>query len=443
MDTLKLDDADHGNPPTFTPDVFSRYSLFINNCKGVYFLSLHPWLQSFEGELQSTSSTGASFRINVLKNAFGTLRERIINFEKYKQLLSTSHTTACVAFEDSDLGYFLLTCVDGRPQAAILDLPYPKTSELSPLQDSFTIPSSDPLLIPGPPRSPYQPPQSLWVSSSLRRSLETAIPPRLKKAMTTEIRLSPATLEMMTDAHRILSQETHRLGHAAADLFRRCERLQQELKDQIKRIREVAEKTGNVVGNTEHGYQSNGKLVGPDRDIEERLRNAVHRQEQLLERHKRLVKKVSGFPKNELSEKEGLWVKEIKKFADAVIGPKDGQQKDGEEDQEEKEEVEEEEEEEETRERALEPWRRYREVRLTLAKPGFTFKENPILTCPQNRSVTYPPTSSHVRANSSNKTSLTTKTPITTLIRTIPTTRPLTTTHIASQPTSAKRKSGK
>ncbi len=122
----------------------------------------------------------------------------------------------------------------------------------------------------------------------------------------------------MTEAHRVLSRETHQLGVAAADLFRRCERLIEELKDQIGRVQECAVRMEGVVGadndddyddGERGGRGSEGKeKKGPGKrakkpSLDERVQRVQEKQATLQERHETLKRKVHGGGGRKLSEK--------------------------------------------------------------------------------------------------------------------------------------------
>lgn len=312
--------------PTFSLDAYSRYSGFITTSEGVYFFSLDPWLQSLENELQNTSNTGSAFRINILKNGPGTLREQILDFEPEDHSDQLDYATACMALQDSDLGYFLLTSVGGQPQAVTLDKPSSQLSELLEVDDDYQYESDETALAIGPARSTYQPPASLWAQSSLPSFIDRQQQRRNKRPWKDEIRLSAATLDMMTEAHLILSQETHHFGLAAADLFRRCERLQIELRNQIKRANDAAYRTDGVLGKNSDDYKITGENeeVGEMKGnvaLQKRLEDAMERQETLMERHQELRAKVARARGSVLSEKEELWIEEIHKLSNSVLGP--------------------------------------------------------------------------------------------------------------------------
>ena len=315
LDTLKPHEADDFEWPTFSPDVDSRYSFFTTHSQGVFFFSFDPWLQNLEKELQSADSTGLSFRIDVFKHGPGTLRERILSFNQESSLeeCSTNPVPSCIALEDSDLGYFLLTSHNHRPEAATLDRPYPPSvHDLEPAEDEDPLPDMNTLAI-GPTRSAYQPASAFYSPSEVVSFIDRKVPARHKHLLSQQIRLSPATLDLMTESHRILSRETHRLGVAAADLFRRCERLIEELKDQIGRVQECAMRTDNVLDAGEKVQGKEEKLY-----LEERVQMIQERQVMLQERHEALKRKLHGAGGKNLSEKEKAWGREVERTDEAI-----------------------------------------------------------------------------------------------------------------------------
>ena len=276
----------------------------------MYFFSFAPWLRNLESELQSSSSAGHEFRLNVLTKSSRTLHETILSSTNGGD--SNIVIPACIVLQDSDLGYFLLTVAGMQPLTVTFDFP---ASELIPADqedfDNDATPDTNNLLL-GPARSAYQPPATLWAESSLSTFLDTHVSSRHKKALKEEIRLSLLTLDLITEAHRILSAETHQLGVAAADLFRRCERLQDEFRDQIRRANDVAISIERVTS------------AGPDEDesvdevLIERLERARVNQEGLRKRHDLLRKKIMRNEARDLSEKEKVWVNEIREVAQST-----------------------------------------------------------------------------------------------------------------------------
>lgn len=306
--------------PTFTQDVESRYSFFVTHSKGVFFFSLDPLVQRLEQELQSDQSLGAPFRIDIIKNGPGTLRERMLTFSHEQGLVSDSSVPACLVLEDSDLGYFLLTSVDGEPKAAILESPLPEPTMPSEIEEEEDMVKSladvDALSLRGPAREVYQAPRIFSGGSSLPLFFDKHVPSRHRKLMKEHVRMSTATLDLMTSAHRVVSKETHHLGVAAADLFRRCERLQDELRDQISRANEVAHRTEVVIGEDADQYVGNTTRKFHV-TLDERLEKARGRHQELVSRHEKLREKFSKAGE-EVSEKEMLWFAEVRKTAVSV-----------------------------------------------------------------------------------------------------------------------------
>ena len=320
LETLNPIDSLDLEWPTFTEDVQSRYAFFITHSKGVFFFSLDPWVQSLEQELQSNESLGAPFRVDILKNGAGALRERMLTFSHEEDLASDSSVAACLVLEDPDLGYFLLTPVNGEPKAAILEKPQSEPAvafEVEEEEDGFeSSPDMDTLSLRGPAREIYQAPQIFSRGSSLPDFFNKNVPHRHRKLMTEPVRMSTNTLDLMTSAHRVISRETHLLGVAAADLFRRCERLQEELRDQICRANEVAHRTEVLVGEDADQYVGNTTGKG-QATLDERLKKVRGRHQELVSRHEKLRENFSKTGE-QVSDKEKLWFAEVRRTAESV-----------------------------------------------------------------------------------------------------------------------------
>ena len=341
LDTLRSSECLDLEWPTFTADVTSRYSFFITHSRGIFFFSLDPWVRSLEKELQSSEIVGAQFRMETIRNGPKTLRDKILSYDPDRDTDSNPSVTACLVFQDSDLGYLLLTAVNGAAQAATLDQP---DSEITPSpedngNDTY-IPEMN-VFTPGPPRKTYQPARVFFDDSSLPTFINKHVPARHHRMFNQEIRLSSATLDLMTQAHRVLSHETNKLGLAAADLFRRCERLQDELRDQINRANEVAQRTDQVAGKDIGHYLDSVKRKGRP-SVEERFKKVRSRHQELTTRYEALRKKFSKHGGNDLSEKEKQWIAEVEKTKEFIKSPAA--------------------EDDENEEATAEAWRRFREA---------------------------------------------------------------------------------
>ena len=347
LDTLRSSECLDLEWPTFTADVTARYSFFITHSRGVFFFSLDPWVRSLEKELQSNENVGAPFRMEIIRNGPRTLREKIMSYDPDRDSDSDPSVTACLVFRDSDLDYFVLTAVNGVPHAVTLDQPDPEiTSAPTDNGNDTYIPEMN-LFTPGPPRKTYQAAQVFFDPSSLPSFTSKHVPARHHRMFTQEIRLSSATLDLMTQAHRVLSNETNKLELAAADLFRRCERLQDELRDQINRANEVALRTDQVTGKDRGHYLDSGKRKGHP-SVEERFDKVRSKNQELTARYEALRKKFSKHGGNELSEKEKQWIAEVQKTEAFMKSPERVDSENYKND--------------ENEEGASEAWRRFREV---------------------------------------------------------------------------------
>ncbi|KAL8906179.1 MAG: hypothetical protein Q9171_006384 [Xanthocarpia ochracea] len=336
LDTLDAEAISENEWPIFSRDPFSRYSFYTTHSQGVYFFSLNPWIKRLEDELQNPSTAGANFRLNMLRESFGTLRERILRFDQDRftsndTSSSSASANACIVFHDSDLGYFLLTSTndDTHPHAANLDLPKSFNVKQEPLSSDDDFGSSslypesndnagDLGLTTHIARSAYEPPSIFWNQSSLLQLTSQSLPPHRRRTLKEEIRLSTATLDLMTSAHRLLSNETHAIRTAAADLFNRCERMMQELRTQIERVREINGRADQLVlgggGEDVEGETASEKLGN-------RAQVCIERQERLVSRISKLRKNATKLQTKELSEKEKEFGEELANLERAVCKP--------------------------------------------------------------------------------------------------------------------------
>lgn len=333
LDTLDAEAICENEWPTFSRDPFSRYSFYTTHSQGVYFFSLDPWIKRLEEELQNSTTAGANFRLNMLRESSGTLRECILRFDPDRftnnHVSSSSSSTsanACIVLHDSDLGYFLLTSTNNNthPHAATLDTPKAFSFKQEPLSSddemeySNLYPDSSDSLTSHIARSAYEPPSTFWNQSSLLQLTSQSLPAHRRRTLREEVRLSTATLELMTSAHRLLSNETHAIKTAAADLFNRCERMMQELRTQIERVREVNGRAEQLV------------LGGGDEDTEgdnaserlgSRAQKCLEKQERLTERMQRLRRRAADT--REVGVKEREFGKELVALEEVVCKPDD------------------------------------------------------------------------------------------------------------------------
>jgi nucleoporin NUP82 len=145
---------------------------------------------------------------------------------------------------------------------------------------------------------------------------------RHKTMFTQEVRLSPATLQIFTEAHKVLSDETHRLGIAAAEVFRRCELLQQELVMQIQKVGEVKAIVDRVSGGGGGGSDDGGDGQSDEARFVRRLARADERQDALMARLDKMRELVGRGPPRPLSDKERAYAEELRNLESNVLGGK-------------------------------------------------------------------------------------------------------------------------
>jgi nucleoporin NUP82 len=313
LDTVKNGEAST-TWPTFTKDVHSPYSFFITTATKVVFLSLSGWVQRLEAELQAEDTAGSAFRLQVLCDGNVAKREKILQVSDADITTQKEHLAASLVFYDFDLGYLLLTYHPSNPYAVIMDTPEDPLSVAldKSLYEPKAVAPSLPILPPA--RAPYQVPAIFYANSPLDSFVEKHVPHRQRHTLKEQVRLSPATLDLVATAHRVLSAHTNALERAASDLFRRCERLQGEMQDQLKQLADVAERVKGVTSEIgEDGRHKEGVRSGEA--LDKRLKAAQDKQSELNRRYEALRTKVLNSGGRPLSERERAWIAEVQKLS--------------------------------------------------------------------------------------------------------------------------------
>ncbi|KAF2834554.1 hypothetical protein M501DRAFT_943938 [Patellaria atrata CBS 101060] len=294
--------------PTFTPDVHSPASFFITDEAGVFWVSVGSWAEALRVELDAPQEGDIKSRFRSVYERCQTIFERPIQLTR-EQLRPNPHSSGiatCVALKDSDIGYFVLTVVNSQPYAAVLEGSY---DELL-LEEGNNYEPELNFAPPIQPRPIYQPPQTFWEPSDLPLFLESRVHRNHRRYLKEEVKLSEVTLGYFGEVHGIVSRESEALGHAASDLFRRCERLQDELRAQIQKSRELAARIDGITGDNEEFSNSEERVVGNEK-IKSRLEAATKNQANLSSRYERFKEKLARVGGKELSEKEIAWGEEL------------------------------------------------------------------------------------------------------------------------------------
>ncbi|KAJ5730346.1 uncharacterized protein N7483_004854 [Penicillium malachiteum] len=317
LDTIKTNGMESVTWPVFSRDVHSRYSFFVTTATNVVSFSMSDWVQRLEAELQAEDPSGSGFRLQVLCSGNVAQRERILQVLETEITAQKDHLAASLVFYDYDLGYLLLTYNSSNPYAAVMDSPEDSFSSVldAHLSEQRTPRTGSPSI--PPRRAPYQVPAILYANSPLDSFVDKHVPHRQRHTLKEQVRLSPATLDLVTTAHRVLSAHTNALERAASDLFRRCERLQGEMQDQLKQLSDVAERIKGVTSEVgEDGTRKEGSRNGEA--LDKRLQAAKDRQTDLIHRYDALRKKVLNSGGRPLSEKEKAWAIEVNTLSEAI-----------------------------------------------------------------------------------------------------------------------------
>jgi nucleoporin NUP82 len=321
VDTIKLEDNDSTQLPfvSFSGDPRHQYSAFVTGGSSVHNVSLEDWALRITEEIAGEGDVDSGLKTRLetsCKNKISVV-ERILS-TKDDGILSTP-----VVLDDSDLGYSLLTASSSQVYGASFDQPHLRTSTSAQSPADFRRSRSLGMSlvrfeaedIPAeaiPTRPIYTPPRILYQhpEQPIQQFLQKVQPKHRMIMKEQPMRLSPAMLQAMTLAHRAISRQTTELESAAAELFRRCDRLRKELGDQVKQMAELADRLHRVRSGGGGDYSSEKK---EKKTPDERLQAAKERQVAMIKRYEALRKKVGkvGMTKKDLSAKETAWMAEI------------------------------------------------------------------------------------------------------------------------------------
>ncbi|KAK4123265.1 hypothetical protein N657DRAFT_681382 [Parathielavia appendiculata] len=312
FDTLKPVEVMPESWPMFSQDVTSRYAFYITHPAGITHVSLAPWIFRLESELQGDSEAGAEFRIDLLAKGQGSERERI-----YTQARSQSSLAAATVISDAELGHFLLSATHHNPVVVFFDTP---VREMAPRESPAAI--SEHSEMPQPevgwePRPLFRASEALDRRSELPPWIDHLKTGKRRPLFQQELRLSMATLEVFTDGHKVVSNEVEHINNAVAELFRKCQSLQNELKQQLGKANEVKHKIDRITG--EDSADDDGP-VSQDELARDRLRIVRERQEELASRMEKLKRNLGRATSRELSDKERAWAEEVRALGDSILG---------------------------------------------------------------------------------------------------------------------------
>lgn len=324
LETIECGEADQSSTteswPTFTTSPADRYEVFTTQPGGIFNLSFRDWVSGLEDELVAAqkNTEGSSFRLKVLIDTCSTSVERIT---AEADNASQNMDAAIAVYEpSSDVGYVVLTASSNIPVATIIDIPAAASHPYGP--DLGGLPEKTAA---APIRPAYQPPETFFKPSQFPAQLEVwrrESGSGARGDMKAQIRCSPWTLQRITEAHRILSSETHDLGVAAADLYRRCQRMITEMRDQIESVRALSNRIDSVTGEDNFSESVAGQpdfVRGGKQRIDARITESRQRTEELQQRVDSLRSKLRGVGGKELSAKERAFAAEVAALKQSIL----------------------------------------------------------------------------------------------------------------------------
>lgn len=307
--------------PLFTPELNNIYNFFAVAGGHIRSFSLSDWASRVGIELSGDGDADAGLQTRLVMACQTTIcvTQSILTIESNTS--AGSDLSAPIIIHDVNLGDMLVTHVNGQAQAALFDVDsfrlsqslssLPSNTLMSPPKhgrNALNTIGEEELPEPVPTRAPYTPADLLYRNQMQPyEELKHRIPASRRSVLTdTPLRLSPACLDIMTLAHRTFSAQTSNIEKAAAELFRRCERLREELTDQVKQMSELADRLQHIGGGSE-------SHSGEKQTFEDRTSKAQARQRNLVQRYEKLRRRTGriGTANQELSAKEEVWIEEI------------------------------------------------------------------------------------------------------------------------------------
>lgn len=344
LETLSLQETSQklNSQPSFTLDPANPYRFFITTRNSVVSISLEDWASNIGIEVSGQAeSDGILTRLRSACQGSICTKTSLITHDKQDPPERSPLSTA-ILLEDVNIGTLLLTSSSSRAVAAQLDQSNLRTSQLLTNDVSFTastnaqspfrasrslmqVIETNPLPIVAPPtRAPYAPSSAFYQNQMMPyQQLISSIDPHRRPLLREHpIRLSPACLNIMTQAHKTFSTQTSHLEKAAAEVFRRCQILKEELADQVRQMVELADRLNRLkTGDDADDIGKSQDVNKPHSEqISDRIEAAKTRQAELFHRYERVRRKagMAGHAKQELSIKERAWIDEVDMLAKHV-----------------------------------------------------------------------------------------------------------------------------
>ena len=316
--------------PLFSADPHSAYSIFVTHEGGIVYLSFSPWAERIEQEVSASARAGSELRLETVLKSNSTATQRLLDRTvEDDEAGNDERLAASVLFGRIGLGDLLLTASRKRPFAQVLD--YAETAVLpdtpSRALNEFGPQARETAL--RKHRDPYKVAPDLLTELPLDGFIRAQQQGSNRGPFKEKMEISHPTASMLTDTHRMVSMHTHSVGMAAAELFRQCERMLSEFRDQIESIKELTFRVEGVVdaapapaenGSSEQDVRPRSKIRGEE-GARRRLDQARSRHVDLTTRYEALQKKEALLSEYVVSEREEAWREELFQLKFNVLGP--------------------------------------------------------------------------------------------------------------------------
>lgn len=331
VDSIEVSTEPTLGRPMFTSDAHARACFFVTHSQGVTYVSLAELMQKISAETQRGAEAGGSFRLKLALEQ-GLAVDALIRLPRPHASSpdgGSAVPSACVALLDSNLGDIVLTESLGEPFAVELDYNDDEfiDSEIGGDLDMDGLAGDEP--VPRQGRDTYAVPQEFYAATTLPSLMRQYVDKHPRRQLRDKVRITEDDENLLTQAHAILSSETHRINDAVSRMFERTERLCTEFKAQLKRANEARNKIEDVVDDYDtNGMDGSEEPINSGDKIEQRLERAQSRQEELQERFEALRQQMGRVDKRPLTSKEKDWIRQVEEI-DEMTGDGEGDEGEG------------------------------------------------------------------------------------------------------------------
>ncbi|KAL9085547.1 MAG: hypothetical protein Q9159_004645 [Coniocarpon cinnabarinum] len=319
IQSMKVCDSQVLSWPLFSPCADSRQTFFLSHVHGVSHVAPCELLENLTSEIEEQTSDGSNMRLQLLAQSSDSETQPIIH---YSQSSNNPHqeSSACVHVQDSDLRDFVLVQRNHQPYAATLSFSNSHLLISNEEGDEYASGKDDDTPHAEETRASFTVPPELFAETTLPMFAEDQRNGPARQLVEKELRLAPATVSLMMEAHRLLGTETGKVQDAVSNLFQRCERMQDELKAQLERVGEISGKVESVIDDNADASVAGDDEGAIDAGVSRRLQDVGVQRDRLQQRFKDLMEKAKSLDCRPLNDKERQWTREVSNMQQIVDG---------------------------------------------------------------------------------------------------------------------------